>query len=414
MSKGLKTVLPIVAAIAIPFAAPAIASSIGLSGALAGTFGAVGGSIAGSALTGAALGATNAAVFGGDVSRGALMGGVSGGVSGYFNPPAVNAAAPAATASTAAAPTAAAPQALSLAGGTPTMAAGAPTTAAGAPQAFNLSGSATGLPASAFAPSQPFNITGVAPTATTNVTAATAPTMAGLSGLSAAQLGTVASAAPAGLSMAGVAPAATTVAGAEPSFGQQVLGSIKERFTDPKAVADMTLRAAGVLAGSYIAGDGMSSEERALLNQQIAELSELRQANSALFNERLQQAQNLIGESRYFDPEYFGLQRARQAQVAGARARRAGLRGLTGGAREAESRRFDLAIGRDVGTAYDQGFNTGVQGRLSAMQAGLGAYPEQYPSSANEFSQLRTSYDQASRRARETREGIGTLFGSLT
>jgi len=64
MSKGVKKILGVVAAIAIPFVAPAIAGAIGISSAL------------GTAAVGAGLGATSAAITGGDPLLGALTGGV--------------------------------------------------------------------------------------------------------------------------------------------------------------------------------------------------------------------------------------------------------------------------------------------------------------------------------------------------
>jgi hypothetical protein len=79
MSKGVKRVLGVVAAIAVPFAAPAIAGALGASTALAGTgFGAFLGTAGGSALTGAALGGLASAATGGDPLTGALMGGIGG------------------------------------------------------------------------------------------------------------------------------------------------------------------------------------------------------------------------------------------------------------------------------------------------------------------------------------------------
>jgi len=133
-----------------------------------------------------------------------------------------------------------------------------------------------------------------------------------------------------------------------------------------------------------------------------------------LFALRLEQAQNLIGESKYFDPEYFGLQRARRAQTAGARAKQAGLRGLEGPVRTAEARRFDLATARDTGSAFDQGLLQGISGRLSTIQAGLNALPKEYPNSTGSFSGLRASNADAALRARQRALDIGSLFGSLT
>lgn len=81
MSKGLKAVIGVVAAIAIPFVAPAIAGFIGGSALL--------GTTAASALTGAALGAGTAALTGQNPLLGAALGGVggfggAGGFSGLF------------------------------------------------------------------------------------------------------------------------------------------------------------------------------------------------------------------------------------------------------------------------------------------------------------------------------------------
>jgi hypothetical protein len=194
----------------------------------------------------------------------------------------------------------------------------------------------------------------------------------------------------------------------------KVPGEIAAKFTDPKALADLTLRAAGQLAGSIIAGDGLSDEERALLAAQTDELRTLQQTNAGLFAQRLEQAQNLMGESKYFDPEYFGLQRARRAQTAAAKAKRAGLRGLEGAGRAAEARRFDLATARDVGTSFDQGYLTGVGGRLQTMQAGMQMMPTGFPSSMGDYTNLRGAYTAANQRARETQGDIGKLFGSLT
>jgi hypothetical protein len=79
MSKGIKTVLGIVAAIAIPFIAPVIAGAIGGSALLGGT--AIGGFLSGaggSALVGAGLGAGAAAATGQNPLLGAALGGFGG------------------------------------------------------------------------------------------------------------------------------------------------------------------------------------------------------------------------------------------------------------------------------------------------------------------------------------------------
>ena len=478
MSKAVKTIIGVAAAIAIPFAAPAIASSIGMSAAIGTAVGsATAGSVIGGAITGAALGAAKGAILGEDVGRSALMGGLGGGIGGYTAAPTAGAAGGAAGGTGLTAPTAAAggsPYALGGGGGgvgltmpgTATAATGLggvmapvdyslgaglqfgsmgvnPATAgiglqapdpgffassvdralaAGTPIDYSL---AAGMPASTgiqVASANPIT-GGTQVTTGAGTFQSTTPIAAYSGGSYSPSLAATAPAAAPTAATASTAPAAaggapTVAGGAKPATFTEALakvpGEIAAKFSDPKALADLTLRAAGQLAGSAIAGDGLSSEERALLAAQTEELQTLRQNNQSLFNQRLEQAQALIGDSKYFDPEYFGLQRARRAQVAGARAKRAGLRGLTGESRAAEARRFDLATGRDTGTAFDQGYGTGVQGRLQTQQAGLSAMPTGFPSSANDFSNIRSAYSAANERRRQTQADVGSLFGSLT
>jgi len=414
MSKAVKTIVSVVAAIAIPFVAPTLAATIGLSGAIGTAVGsATAGSVIGGAITGAALGAAKGAILGEDVGRSALLGGIGGGIYGYAGAP------------TAAAPTAA------VAGAPPPV---YDLTSAGlsaapgygaAPPVYDLT--SAGLSA---APGYTTGLSGgftsgmetaalenpaVSGFGTTQAAPATTPT-AGLQmpAESAFLRGMPEVSAVEGAGVAGTG----VLTGAKPATFmeaiKQVPGQIAAKFTDPKALADLTLRAGGMLAGSLIAGDGLSDEERKLLDAQTEELRTLQQANAGLFAQRLEQAQNLVGESKYFDPEYYGLQRARRTQLAGAKAKRAGLRDLEGASRAAEARRFDLATARDVGSSFDQGYLAGVQGRLNTTFAGMQAMPTSFPSSMGDYGNLRAAYGAADQRARQTQSDIGNLFGSVT
>lgn len=91
MSKSVRKVIGVVAAIAVPFAAPAIAGAIGMSGAISGALGvsATVGSTIGGALTGAVLGGAASKLQGGKFGQGALMGGLGGGIGGYLKPTAL-------------------------------------------------------------------------------------------------------------------------------------------------------------------------------------------------------------------------------------------------------------------------------------------------------------------------------------
>lgn len=389
MSKAVKTIVAVAVVVAIPFVAPAISASIGLSAAI--------GSTAGSALVGAGLGAANAAITGGDVGRGALMGGIGGGIGGYGYT---------------STPTGGAPvYDYNAATNTMVPAPGYSTTAAATPGLSNVptdaltAANATVDPIASLNASQ--NFTSVDPTyAQIGSEAATAAQVADAATIAnrAADFGTPAQ----------MAAAAKTAPMSFTDAIKAVPGELKAKFSDPKALADMTLRAAGSLAGSLSAGDGMSDQEKQLLQAQTDELRALQQSNKALFDQKLQAAQDLIGESKYFDPEYFGLQRARKAQLAGAKAKRAGLRGLEGSRRASEERRFDLATGRDTGTAFDQGFGAGTEGRLKTMQAGLTAMPGMQTGYGSDYKNIYDQYAAADKRSKERAQGIGDLFGSIT
>jgi hypothetical protein len=102
------------------------------------------------------------------------------------------------------------------------------------------------------------------------------------------------------------------------------------------------------------------------------------------------------------------------AQLAGAKAKRAGLRGLKGSRRASEERRFDLATGRETGTAFDQGFGAGVTGRTQTLQAGLTAMPGMQTGYGGDYKNIYDQYTAADRRSKERAQGIGDLFGSIT
>ena len=407
MSKAVKQIVSVAAMIAIPYFAPIIAGSTALAGISAAI-----GSTATSALVGAGLGAANAAVTGGDVGRGALMGGISGGVSGYMQTPTP-------TTTTAGAPVYdynAATNSMVL-----------DPSYASAPGLSNVpvealsAANATVDPISSLNVSQDF--TGVDKAYALQGSEAAFGTSAATSAADvanrAADFGTAAPTA--GGPMGPPPPPGSTVVGQSTvvptSFADAVRAvpsAIAAKFSDPNALADITLRAAGAIAGSLSAGDGMSDQEKQLLQAQTDELRALQVSNKALFDQKLQAAQDLIGESKYFDPEYFGLQRARKAQLAGAKAKRAGLRGLEGSRRASEERRFDLATGRDTGTAFDQGFGAGVAGRTQTLQAGLSMMPGMQTGYGSDYKNIYDQYTAADRRSKERAQGIGDLFGSIT
>jgi hypothetical protein len=424
---GFMAVVAVAAMIAIPFAAPAIAASIGtsmgLSAAAFGMSSAVGLGV-GSAIVGAGLGAGAALLTGQNVGKGALFGGIGGGIGGYAQ--GLDAAANGVNFAEASA------NATGATGANTLGATGAGTTTAGiggsTTPSFTQLGSqaAGGANSFATAPGAGFAGSTVPSVGQLGSQAATgSQTFASMNGATNAGLNLGSQTVPTGLgptnAAANAGRLATTANPASNAANASFLGNvgnkvsevgsaIGSKLTDPNTLADITLRAAGQLAGSAIAGDGLSDEQRQLMDMQVAELQQLQQTNKEAFNQRLEAAQGLLGDSKYFDPEYFGLQRARQQQTAGAQAKSAGLTGLTGERRQAESRRYDLATGRNTGTAYDQGYLTGVQGRMQTQQAGLGALPMPNQYATNYSGANANAASNESQRLRSAGL-VGNLFG---
>ena len=115
--------------------------------------------------------------------------------------------------------------------------------------------------------------------------------------------------------------------------------------------------------------------------------------NEELFNYRFGKARQLIDdEAGYFNPDYFAQQSMARARNMNAAARKEGLRGVTGAAAANLNRKYDLDAVRGMGTAYDSGYATGVQGRLQTMTTGLQFLPNEYPNYSRDYAALAGPY----------------------
>jgi hypothetical protein len=199
-----------------------------------------------------------------------------------------------------------------------------------------------------------------------------------------------------------------------------VPGEIASRFTNSETLADMTLRAGASLLTGELAGDGLSEEEQQLLQAQMADLQALREQDEELFKTRLQEAMGLLGESRYFDPQQFGMQAQARVQQAGAQQQReverqAALRPGSGGMSAADQRRAGLDITARGQTAFAQGAESGQKQRLATYQAGLAALPTGGPTAGLQYSKnLMDMYGAADKRKKELEGDITDWFGGIT
>ena len=455
-SKGLKTVIKIATSIAIPMAAPSIAASIGLSTALASTIGATAASAVGSALVGAGLGAASALLTKQKIGESMLFGAIGGGVSGYFN--AANAGPSMSANATSAATTPVGSSQVGIANLGDASAIVTPVQGAGGVQWTVMNGPSAGAVVDAsqvayggaVSNSQLANIlsSGADVAQQTQSLANALSTSGGLSvnlpnamGGSASNLGTTqfynpnvpqsAQAAQtfapqtapayqqAGVQVTPAAQqAAATAQAAAPQQPTSAWEALKQKVSDPKMQADLVLRAAGQLAGSLTAGSGLSPEQEELVKQQKAELAMLQTTNRALFEQRLREATNLLGEAKYFDPNYFGLMAQRSVTTGIGRQAQENLRDIApqrGGLRTAEQRRYNLEAATRGETAYLQGATTAQQNKLQTTQAGLAALPVSGPNTYGTYgSGFENTLAKAEEQRRKAAEDIGALFGSLT
>ncbi len=439
---GLGAIVSIAASIAIPFAAPAIATSLmGSMGIAATAFN----TTIGSALVGAGLGAASSLVTKQKMGQAALMGLIGGGAAGYMkglDMPTTGASG--ANVGKVAANVDTTKIGIANLGDTSAVVTQGPAggwyTQAG--QVVNPSQVAYGgnIPTTALSealssPQAAANMLSTSGQLQTNLPTAFGGTAdafgAGTTGTAqfynpgaTAPEAFAAQAAPAyqqaGLAVTPQAQAAASGPVTQAGQPTSVLQELKSRVTDPKMQADLVLRAAGQLAGSAMAGTGLSEEQQAMVDAQKAELAQLQQTNRALFEQRLNEATNLIGESKYFDPEYFGLQAERGVTTGIQRQKEEALRGIAAkdprraGLRTAEARRYNLEAATRGQSAYLQGADTAQANKVRVAQAGLAALPTGGVNVMGSSSDAASLLAKAEEQRRQALEATGQLFGSIS
>ena len=384
---GVKKVLAVVAAVAIPWAAPKIAAAIGASQVLGATISTAltttAGQAVGGAIVGAGLGAVTAKVTGQDVRAGALMGAIGGGIGGYT-------------------------QAVSSAPVTAGASQGAPATASGAGAGgaglTPISQTSSGLP------SANIGTAGNVGNTTSNFT----------NSLTQASLNT----APTAASQLSNAPAAASgLSGYTQQFitnFKKVPSKILSSISDPDNLAQLTLQAGGQLLGAALyPTPEMDPEAQAALDQVTQDLALLRERDEAKFNALMDQSKAHVQRASSLDPNYFANQTANNALIQASRKLREmeEQASTTGGLSAGEKRRYGLDVGRQYASAHDRGWMQGhqLQGRelglarsalptpsATAVNAGINTYNIYSAKHANEVAD-----------ARRNRAGLSYFFGKL-
>jgi hypothetical protein len=386
---GIKKIIGIVAAVAVPFAAPAIASAIGLSAAIGAATTATIGAVAGSAIVGAGLGAITAAVTGQSVARGALFGGIAGGIGGYGAR--ANITTPSGTPTTG--PSAsfmvnsgkAAQQGLTAAT-TPSTSASFMVDSSKAAQQGGLSPATDAATSASFMVDSGKVAQQTAAQALSNTAAAAPETFA------------------------------ATMKSKLSSAGQMLV----DRIASPEALANAALKVAGSVISDAMVEPPSTAEAQAGIAAYERELALLKERDEAAFNEKLEASKQYMVQAGYYDPQYFANQAANNAAIAEGRKlreyqRTAGLR--SGGVSEGELRRAALAGTQNIQSSFDRGFQQGVGLRNTAITTATGLIPSAPTSGLNATGQLanmRAALENAeNRRKDEERSNIQEFFGAF-
>lgn len=167
----------------------------------------------------------------------------------------------------------------------------------------------------------------------------------------------------------------------------------------------------GAVAPGLAAAGLVSTPGAALTRAQQAELARAQGVNAAVTQQRIDEANKLIGEAAYLDPEYMARQAAEAAKIRGGIQEIEGTRGLTGERLAAERRRYRIATARTAGSAYQQGYGTGIESRVKTRFAGIQSLPVSYPTTTGESSTALTNRYMADEARRSQEAGLAALFG---
>lgn len=401
---GVKKVIAVVAAVAIPIAAPAIASSFVASAGISAltTFAATtAGAAVTSAVVGAGLGAISAKVTGGNVKAGAIMGGIGGALAGYGVAQKTGAGL-GNVADTGIQATVNNNFGTSF-GQTGTETAGLNTGGVENASLNTTGGEGTLETFSSTRPQDGVIQASVTDTATGQTAAQTLSNTAATTGTAMSQL-----------------PPDATFAAKSGAYLKDAGSALVSKVTDPAALASLTMQAGGQLLGAALAPDPeMPPEQRELLEMRKAELAELKERDETAFNAQMEAAQSFLRQAEQYDPTYMAFQAANKEAIDQQRKLREQYRkSALGGGRdisEAEKRRMSLDSARNVSSRYDQGFQKGLTAQNRVTQAGLSAIPNSsnFASYTDALKNLQSDTQQAEDAAIRESQGAGKNISDL-
>lgn len=178
-----------------------------------------------------------------------------------------------------------------------------------------------------------------------------------------------------------------------------------------------------IQGGVNLAGMAMSqlggNPQQEIVDKYSGELAKLKKTDQAAYEAKKKEVEGLIASAKAMDPGYFGQQQANAAKIAGTRGlmesfRETPLVGLRSPEFTAsETRRASLGIGQNVGTAYDQGYGTGLTARQSALSSAINQMPNPPSRYLDSLRTLAGLQGTAGQYGAQSAQGYSNLFGSF-
>ena len=382
---GAKKIIAVAAMVAIPFVAPAISASIGLSASIGATMG--------SAVAGGIMGGVASAATGGDWRKGMLGGAISGGIAGYMSTPTATPTdgmtgpgfdAPVSDpllAPTSAAPTASVDPMIG-----PTMADG---TYGGLSAAQEAQVGLSSLDYNdALLADQTFVGGGTTQSATGDALGATAPP-----------------------------PKAPPPKAPKGTFGERFQAGLETAYS-PENLGRASLQMGGNMLTNALVQSEYSEQQQELIDQRKAVVARLEAQGAEVDTIKLAEARKLLQQAMQVDPTYLARQKANAAKSQDARrtneaVRRAGSSGRRAGLTDSIRRRGALAGGKHAASAFDSGYQGGLEEKIALQKGGVGMLPTSAGLSGY-YANLGSQYDSAEEARDKEREGYNQLFGFAT
>jgi hypothetical protein len=161
-----------------------------------------------------------------------------------------------------------------------------------------------------------------------------------------------------------------------------------------------------------------SEQQQELIDQRKAEVAKLEAQGAEVDTIKLAEARKLLQQAMQVDPTYLARQKANAAKSQDARrtneaVRRAGSSGRRAGLTDSIRRRGALAGGKHAASAFDSGYQGGLEEKIALQKGGVGMLPTSAGLSGY-YANLGSQYDSAEEARDKEREGYNQLFGFAT